>query len=274
MASIQASDIGFALKPALEDLAAALSSVREEILCRGGVRQGIIYSPELGEPIEHDIQEGLAKALSDIDCQDASSNGSVWRYPGVIEASDGLITRIRDLNSAKHELEHVARSLQRAGATEKLMRQGYRLAGYPRIHPLQAWRQIVLLEGKPESVGFTVSKRSEGTVRLTRDETVAKLREHRAFDIAEGVLALPEGTEISWHVPVSPHIKANVVWGEGASAVRQMFHASLPFIVGPDCWPGKRVRYNHPRDHAKRSDCRGTVIAYLPFREGAYLKAS
>lgn len=274
MASIQASDIGFALRPALEALMSSISSVRSEILKSGAVRRGIIYSPELGEPVELSIEEGLLKAVSDIDCQDASSNGSVWRYPGVVEVSETLITLIKELNGAKHSLEEAVRALQRAGATDHMLRQGYRLAGQPRIHPLQAWRQVVLLEGKPESVGFTVSKRSEGTMRMSRDETVARLREHRAYDIADGILALPEDTQISWHTPVSPHIKANVAWGEGPSVVRQLFHASLPFVVGPDCWPSKRVRYNHPRDHAKRSDCRGTVIAYLPFRKGAYLKAS
>lgn len=269
-----AVDVRSQVSTAIVMLTDALSNARRVILKPGAVAQGVLYSPELGTALDGYPAEHLLAAISDIDCQESAANGEVWRYPGVFEVSQDVLQAFTALNKAKATFEATVKALEASGATPHILRGAYRASGMPRLHPLQAWRRTVLLDGQPASIGFTLAKRSEGTERLTRDEAVEKLLDKKAFDIADQLRTLDASTVISWHTPVSPHIRANVVWGEGAGALRKMCHASLPFLVAPGMWPTKRVRFNLPRDHERRSDSKGDLLFYLPFREGAYLKVA
>lgn len=272
--NLLAFDTGSQVATALERLSEVLARARCAILKPGAVVQGVLFSPELGTALDGYPAEHLLASISDIDCQESATNGEVWRYPGVFEVSQDVLQACAALNEAKATFEATVKALEASGVTSHTLRSAYRASGLPRLHPLQAWRRIVLLEGQPASIGFTLAKRSEGTERLTRDEAVEKLLDKRAFDIAEQLRTLDPATVLSWHTPVSPHVRANIVWGEGASAQRKMCHASLPFLVAPGMWPTKRVRFNLPRDHEKRSDAKGDLLFYLPFREGAYLKVA
>lgn len=264
-------EVNSAVEPELRRLGGALAALKAAISATGAVKRGILYSSDLLEPLEGEPDEQLAIAISDWDCIDNTENGVVHRYPGIFEVSDEVVARCRDLNEAKTEFESLVRALEHAGATPYQMRLAYRAAGHPRIHPLQAWRQINILDGGLSSVGFTIAKQAQGVERLSCGETAKRLYERGANDIAEMVQSYGEQSEFCWHTPVSRHVRANLTWGGGDAVARRMIHASLPFLVSEGCWPSKRVRFNPPRDHSRRKDAANDVIAYLPFRKGAYL---
>ncbi|MBC7198360.1 MAG: hypothetical protein H5U32_03825 [Pseudomonas balearica] len=264
-----------ALSEPLDALREALAAFTQSCSKPGAVIRGERFNAMDGLPEPGEPSELLIEAVSTWDIANESVNGTVTRFPGVFEVSEAVLDSAYSLNRAKLFFSEAVSALESQGVDSRQIRQAYRAAGLPRLHPLQAWREIVVLDGENlTSVGFTVVKGGHSIEVLTVDEARERLRQAKADDVLEQLQALTEQASIHWHVPVCRHIRANVVWqSEGNRAARQ-YHASLPFLVQEGCWPRKRVRFNQPRDHAQRSDTKGTIYARLPQRQGAYLSVS
>ena len=265
------------IAPALDHVAELIAQIKHEALSAEGVIQACFFDPADGSLLETDPTEYFLKALSTWDAADSSENGSVVRFPGLVEVSPALFSLLPTLNKAKQSLEAAVMQLELAGTSRSQMRNAYRQSGHPRIHPLQAWRQVVCLAGNLTSIGFTVSKKGSGSELIRLDEALTRLCNANAFDLAEMIRSESEDTIIRWHEPVSRHIRANVAWGAGAEAVRKQFHASMPICVPTGAWPTKRVRFNEPkedREHKVRSDRIEGKSIRLPFREGAYFQVA
>ncbi|WP_326430267.1 hypothetical protein VQ574_21330 (plasmid) [Stutzerimonas frequens] len=241
----------------------------------GGVIRGERFNAYDGCPEQGQPSDLLIEAVNTWDIGSESVNGSVTRFPGVFEVSDSVMSAARNLNSSKLLFSGTVSAMEKDGVDSRQIRQAYRAAGFPRLHPLQAWREIVLLDGENlASIGFTVVKGGHSIEVLTVDQARERLRQANADDVLEQMQALTDKNMIHWHVPVCRHIRANVVWQTEEIRSARQFHASLPFLVNEGCWPRKRVRFNQPRDHAQRNDIKGTVYAQLPQRQGAYLSVS
>ncbi|MDU4254453.1 hypothetical protein [Pseudomonas sp.] len=259
----------------LEALCEALAAFNQACATPGAVIRGELYNAMDGQLEPGDPAQQLIESVSTWDIAPESANGSVTRFPGVFEVSATVIDAARRLNNAKLLFSSAVSSLEAEGVDSRQIRLGYRAAGRPRLHPLQAWREISILEGSSlASIGFTVVRGLNSIEVMTLAQALERLRETNADDVIEQLQGVPESSSIHWHLPVCRHIRANVVWGKGENRATRMLHASLPFLVEEGCWPSKRVRFNQPREHAKRRDTKGTIYAHLPSRQGAYLSVS
>lgn len=263
-------DISAVITPAIARLHAALADVRNELAQPNAIIKGVMFNGDSGAVIEGDAATLLDQAISCFDSSEHSANGSVIRYPGVFEVTDSLLACAQRFNDAKHDFEAAVSGARQSGATSNNLRTAYRLAGSPRIHPLQAWRQIVLLGGNLTSIGFSLCTQGKGIEKISRQTAIDRLNNAGAADIAEGLLVHPESIEVRWCTPVNKHIRANVAWGAGDSSVRQMFHASLPILIKSGSWP-KKIPFKQPSQRQPRSDRITGQVINLPFREGAYL---
>lgn len=260
----------------LEALVDALQEFKRACLQPGAVLRGQLFNPMDGMPnADGNPTELLIEAIGNWDIATEALNGSVNRYPGVFEVEESVMSAAQRLNESKLVFAGAVKSLEADGIDPRSIRTAYRSAGLPRLHPLQAWREVFLLQGTDlASVGFTVVKGGHSIEVMPVEEARERLLKANAMDVLEQLRGIPEGQAIHWHTPVSRHIKANVVWqGESGRATR-MYNASLPFLVCKGFWPTKRVRFNQPRSHAPRKDTKGTSIAYLPMREGAFLSTN
>ncbi|MDH0960927.1 hypothetical protein EGJ86_22150 [Pseudomonas sp. o96-267] len=259
----------------LSALSSALNGFKAACLAQGGVLQGTRFNAIDGVAEAGSPAELLVDAVSAWDIPDESVKGSVARFPGVFEVSAQVIAAAAALNAEKERLAMAVNALSEGGSDSRKMRLAYRASGHPRLHPLQAQRQIVILQGEGLSrVGFTVAKQGHSIRVMTYTEAVAELGRNNAYDVIEQIQSMPESSVIHWHTPVSRHIRANVVWDIAGSRKSQMFHASLPFLVQEGFWPSKWVRFPTPRTHTQRRDQKGTLLANVPLRAGAYLSVT
>lgn len=269
------TEVNAIVNDCLSDLQCSLDSVRYIITNGDAIERMTLFNPVTYEAIETDEQQGMIEAITDINISETSTDGSVNRYPGVAAVSDDLLDCVIRLNAAKHRLSLAVEELNRVGVDSNALRVAYRSAGFPRIHPLQAWRQINILDGvNLSSIGFTVGKSVEGIEKLSKSAVLARLSSCRADDVIEQINGIPDDHEIHWHEPVANHIRANLVWRDGTHRITQQLYASMPFLIPKGFWPSKRVRFNIPRQHAKRSDIKGRQIISLPFLSGGYLTTS
>lgn len=262
----------------LDTILSALAAFNSACSEPGAVIRGVRFNAMDGLPEQNDLGDTtklLLEAINTWDIAEESSNGSVIRYPGVFEVKLAVMTAAKHLNDAKTNFANTVAALEASGSDSRQVRVAYRSAGMPRIHPLQAWRQIVLLEGQDlSSIGFTVSKMCHSIEVMKHPEAVKRLTQANAFDVIEELSLLPPSSTIHWHTPVSRHIRANVVWQSEETRRARMYHASLPFLVLEGSWPAKRVRFSQPREHAPRRDKKSTTCATFPLRKGSYLAVS
>lgn len=268
----------------LDALAGSMNLIRK--FAPANVLRGVFYDAT-GSEIEGDPTELFIRALSSWDTVDESKDGTVIRFPGLVEITPKLLGLILDFNAKKTALEQTAEAWKKHPSmpqTGRQMRAHYDKAGYRRIHPLQAWRKVVHVPSTSgdnqdalSSIGFTIQQRGYSSQVLTLDQATAKLIEANAYDLLDRLEAdaVPKDSKFRWCEPVQPHIRANAVWGSGANAARDQYHASMPLCVLEGFWPTKRVRYNPPKktEHSVRSDSFSENPRYLlPFRSGAYLQ--
>lgn len=270
--------INISVAQALEALCEALAAFNHACAQPGAVVQGVRFNAMDGTPEAHEescTAKLLLEAINTWDITDESSNGSVIRFPGAFEVALPVIQAAGVLNDAKSNFATIVNNFQNSGADSRQLRVAYRAAGMPRIHPLQAWRQIVTLSGPDlASIGFTVSKMCHSIEVMPLAEAVSRLGLANAFDVIEALQSLPPSSTIHWHTPVSRHVRANVVWQSEDTVIRRMFHAPLPFLIAAGEWPCKRVRFNQPRSHSPRKDKKGINYTNVPLRKGAYLSVS
>jgi len=257
---------------AVESSLLQLMEVMREWCDMAEVERGVMFCPTTYEVLaEGDSVWALRNAVIDHNIPSESSHGEVRRYPGVFSVSRRLIDATEGLNAAKHWFERCVREAEHAGLDRNHLRRLYRLAGYPRLHPKQAMRQLCILSpDNLQSIGFTLAKNTAASSVVQTHEAIERLINFGQQDIASMVSA--SGVQsVRWHLPISPHIRANVVWGKKDDRVSRMLYASLPFLLPEGAWPERRVRFNKPRHHARRSDYSIDNSIPLPFREGAYL---
>ncbi|MBA1280219.1 DNA replication terminus site-binding protein [Stutzerimonas stutzeri] len=268
--------INITVSESLHALQEALDTFNEAVRAPSAVVRGLRFNAIDGtEETNPPLTELLFEAVNTWDMTQESENGSVIRFPGVFEVGQDVMEAAQRLNEAKSALSQCVAQLEADGADSRQIRSAYRASQYPNLHPLQAWRQIVLLAGPNiASVGFTVAKMSHSIEVMTHADAMKRLADANAFDVIEQIEGLPANSAIRWHTPVTRHIRANVVWQDEDTRISRMFHASLPFLVPIGDWPSKRVRFNQPRSHAQRNDRKGTIQVHLPLRKGAFLSVS
>lgn len=268
------TDLNETLAPVLHRMGAILAEMRACMLAGGEVSRATFFCPESGEELEVEPNTYLAHAVGDWNCLDDEAAGAVARYPGVVEVSPVLFRIVEELNAEKDRLERLVTSLSVGQSRFAALRRAYALAGYPRLHPLMAWRRVFVMTAPILSAGFTVASKGASSEVLTRDEVIRRLTEANALDLAAEVMSFAVDCQYRWHEPVKRHLRCNLSWSEDGEVTRRQVPANLPFVVLKGCWPSKRIRFNPGRSHQERSDkIRGIRLA-LPFREGGYLSVT
>lgn len=256
----------------IKDSLLALSDVLSEWSKEVSVDKGVFYDPLTYQEVKGGNAFLLRQAVCDLSIPNDADNGNANRYPGVCQVSARTIECTNRLNAAKNYFESQVFLGHQQGLSRADLRVLYKEAGYPRLHPKQAWRQIVVLDRDGlKSIGFSVAKETTSGQIVSLQNVLNELASHHCFDLAQQVACLG-ATEFRRSTPIAPHVRANVVWGAKDKRLMRMHYASLPFLVG-EGWPEKRVRFNIPRNHSRRSDFDAGQSIALPYREGAYITA-
>lgn len=222
------------------------------------VGEGVLFDALTAKAIDSDesLAQQLSNAMGDFDIPPSSTSGDVNRYPGLFTVNDEALAATEQLNAAKSHLEEAVGEARAAGVSRQRLRRIYASAGAGRLHPKQAWRQITILEpDELESVGFTIAKFMTSIELMDAAEAMEMLAHHEAYEVMKFIREAGVD-KVRLRMPLAPHVRANIVWGKGKTRRSQMVYASLPFLLPMGSWPAKRVRFNEPRNHAKRSDAR------------------
>lgn len=178
------------------------------------------------------------------------------RFIGLFAITPAQAEAIDTLNAAKtvfaqaiarvrgDDTEALLPELTRALGAARKLRQSLTSMGQPRVHLLQATRQIPVLPPQTHSVGFTWARGSKSTVVVELDEAIAAIEkrcadnpERRAADCQALTNAVAAGFELRKARTTSAHLRANVAYGAGQ---KKQMTASLPFAVIIDhqsTWP-------------------------------------
>lgn len=235
------------------------------------VHQGLMFDTATHMQRQGAADYLLREAVLDIMIDSDSTNGMVNRYPGVFSVPSSVIRLTEQLNEAKAFFQQAVSELVDAGYKPERVRSIYRLAGAPRLHALQAWRQIQIIEGDDlSSIGFTLAKHLNASYTLSAEDSYNALLSQNQPEIANMILE-QGATSVRWHKPIAKHVKANIVWGAGETRATRLAYASLPFLIEGDTWPSKRVRFNQPRENSKRNDVRTANFIPLPHSAGSHI---
>ncbi len=268
------TDLNETLVPVLQRMGALVADMREAMLTGVEINRAVFFCAETGDELDVDPAAHLAQAMGDWNCLDDEAAGAVARYPGVVEVSPALFQTVQELNAEKGRLEMLVTSFNVGQSRFATLRRAYALAGYPRLHPLMAWRRVFVIDAPVLSAGFTVATKGASSELLTREEVLTRLNDANASDLAAEVSGFGDGCQYRWHEPVKRHLRCNLSWGADGEVIRRQMPANLPFVVLKGCWPSKRIRFNPGRSHQERSDkIRGIRLA-LPFRDGGYLSVT
>jgi|TARA_Y100001934_G_scaffold283650_2_gene405193 hypothetical protein len=235
------------------------------------VYQGVMFDPNTYDQREGSAEYLLRMAVCDTNMASDSINGEVNRYPGLFSVPSHVIELTHALNEAKSALYAAVHSLLEQGYSAVQLRAIYREAGAPRLHPLQAWRQVPIIPADDLTcVGFTIAKRLSTSYMMSVDDSVQALIADNQHELANMILE-QGATGVRWHKRIAKHVKANVVWGAGESRSSRLIYASMPFLMEGDTWAKKRVRFNVPRDSDRRCDGRREASIPLPNSDGAHI---
>lgn len=268
------TDLNETLVPVLQRMGALVADMRGLMLAGGEIGRAVFFCAETGDELNVDAGSHLAQAMGDWNCLDDEAAGAVARYPGVVEVGPALFQAVQELNAEKGRLEMLVTSFNVGQSRFAALRRAYALAGYPRLHPLMAWRRMFVLDAPVLSVGFTVAAKGASSEVLSREEVITRLADANALDLAAQVSGFGRDCQYRWHEPIKRHLRCNLSWNEDGEVIRRQMPANLPFVVLKGCWPSKRIRFNPGRSHQERSDkIRGIRLA-LPFRDGGYLSVT
>lgn len=265
-------------------LVVSLNRCKSAALQPGSIGRSAFFCPS-GNKMDGDPVELFIKALSDWDVMHDADNGSVPRYPALVEASAELIGAIEDFNACKVAFKSAVSAMLVANDKERQskLRGLLHRQGLSRAHPLQCWREVnVFRSSTVKTVGFSTSKKSFSSKLLTRLQAIGELEKRDAQDVIGDIEDKERESRKSfqtarWVNPVSPFIRVNISFRKADGALdNATFHASLPIIIEMGAWPAK-LKFNQPKENVQERrglDEGGISIIPLPFRRDAYLVLS
>jgi len=160
--------------------------------------------------------------------------------PGLAGVSADTCELALRLNEAKQHIEELSVKWRkvvvknRDGDSVSLVQDAFAQAGLPRIHRVQLYRKLVLLDSKPDRVGF-FQAHSRSVAKVDHAGVERLLRRQGGDDLsvrmALGKLnSLPFDEPLA-HVKVTPsHVRANISWRKKGQIVRIMRHSSMPIL--------------------------------------------
>ncbi|MNJ44260.1 hypothetical protein D3C77_393040 [compost metagenome] len=262
----------------LNDLIGSLNRCKKEALHPGSLGRTAFYGPT-GSVLEGEPAELFINAISDWDVMSDADNGSVPRYPALVEADSNLIDALEDFNVCKLAFKKAAADMaaENDKGRQRKLREILRREGMSRAHPLQCWREVAIFRGLAvKTVGFSTSKKSFSSKVLTRLQVISELEKRDAQDVIDQMSETTWST-VRWVNPVSPFVRANISFrGDDGSLTNAIAYASLPIIIEKGAWPAK-LKFNQPKettqDRKGLADGEHSIIP-LPFRRDAYLVLS
>jgi hypothetical protein len=160
--------------------------------------------------------------------------------PGLAGVSAETVELAVRLNEAKQQIEALSVKWRKVmvknsdGENVSLVQDAFSQAGLPRIHRVQLYRKLVILDSKPDRVGF-FQAHSRSVAKLDHAGVERLLRRQGGDDLtvrmALGKLNSVPFNEPLAHVKVTPsHVRANISWRKKGQIVRMMRHSSMPIL--------------------------------------------
>lgn len=212
---------------------------------------------------------------------------------GLIGASDKTLKQAQQLNLAKKQFKLAIQELkaQKLTLTDDWLRESFialfenfrheytatalDAAGMSRLHLKQCYRQIPILEKRPDKVSWSWAN-TRSIKKISKSDAIALLnKKGDDFGIQEQINRvhnLRAGECIAIVQELAPHLRTNIVYPGIDEAERVMMKGSLPLLypaqVGeelPMVIPPKNVKNN---ERQKRADMKIDPEVYLPAIRG------
>lgn len=276
-----------ALQQALTHLEASLAALGDQLLSAADYPAWV--SP-------HDkgacAQARAVQIYSQLDYQDGQAGNESDIVPGILGVGAETLALAETVNAHKQALRQALLALQQdtiefvdaKGNTRRMDAAQYVLnrMGHARLHRLQAWRQIPILDHRPKAVWFAWVE-SKKVYRISCAEACDRLESLGTGNphIAQQLLVLRtlgQDTPLAVVQEARPHARANLYWeGRRMTQVR----SSMPLLY--PARPGEPLPALTPIDsdrqkrtqRRKRSDVRLADEPLLPsIRAYTYLGAA
>ncbi|RMD71659.1 MAG: hypothetical protein D6819_01030, partial [Gammaproteobacteria bacterium] len=188
-------------------------------------------------------RESAIQAISQIEYEDGQMPNAALFCPGLLGASRETLALAKALNEAKDHLKKAFQSMQpfkvkveEGGRTITLPLATYTLQsiGRARLHRIQAFRKLVIMEERPDRLGFTWAH-TRTIVRIDADEARRKLLRLGSDAAIEAQLEklelLSPGEKLAVVLPTATHARVNVAWRKGGQVVRRQVKSALPILI-------------------------------------------
>ncbi len=227
-------------------------------------------------------REMAIRAIGQIEYEDGQAPNSVLFCPGLVGASRETLALAMALNEAKEAFRKALQAMQphkvkveRGGRRVTLPLATYTLQsiGRARLHRLQAFRRLVVLEDRPDRLGFTWAH-TRTITRIDADEArrrLMRLGDDPAIRAQiERLAQLLPGEKLAVVLPTATHARVNVVWRREGGIVRKQLKSALPLLIparpGQPLPPFSPLRPERGRDphRLRRMDTRLEEEPFLP----------
>lgn len=226
-----------------------------------------------------DARAKAAEIITQIDYEDGQIGNEAVILPGLIGVNAELLALAQIINGHKEALRKALLDLKGqtielvspTGRSRQVQADLHILArlGHARLHRLQAWRQIPVLDARPAAVWFAWSE-SKKVYRINCAEARRRLialgadQPHIAWQLKR-LSALKPDTPLGVIGRARPHARANIFWPD--KQMMQM-RASLPLFYPAN--PGEPLPELSPiaedrQKRTKRSQRSDTHLQAEPF---------
>jgi len=234
---------------------------------------------------EHGLQKQIARELyNDLWHKDHQDGRKTTTNYGLVGANESLILAAKHLNHHKARLKTVIANLKKSELSqlhEHLHKRSIVLAnslnqtGLARLHLKQCYRQIPLLESRPDSVRFSWYSSGRSIRKLSVEEAMGRLlkldisQPHIQIQL-EKLSALHQATPLAQIQQQVPVIRANFAWKTTDNHwQRQARNCPLPILIPlneGDTLPEHNILPTAPpeqRNRAQRSDSKIDPTPFL-----------
>lgn len=211
-----------------------------------------------------------AAAIRRLEYRESQEESRSDRCPGALGVSEETLACARRVNEWKSRVKKRVLEIRHPGGLGKedvvnrvineergrapAVVEALSQVGNARVHLVQTYRQIRVLEPMPTSISLTWScgNRSIRKVDVEQGRAMVRRAKHLSDRVREQaqarLSAMPGNQELAVVKPVAPSVRANVVWKIDEETTRQMFDAALPLLY--PARPGAPgVRHNELDDY-------------------------
>ena len=195
--------------------------------------------------------EQLCSLLQALQYQDDQKPRQTIIAPGFIGVSQDVISAALEVNQAKQnfkasilqlkslKLKSDTNTISRIMQTQRHINvsQGLKTMSLARLHLKQCYREIVILNTRPDKITWTWA--NVRSIKKINTDTAIKMLQKKCSDYGieqqlEKVYQLPKDTPLAVVQELAPHLRANIVYRQQHETTRQMVKGPMPIFFPQD----------------------------------------